>query len=169
VVSFEERHALHETTNSARHEAIHAVLAVVLGLHVGEIRIQATEDGSVAQTVVKAPIGWVQVDDEWQPANPADPAHRTAVARWLVPMVGPIAAQVIYGVDLEVESDHLHSSALLAKLQLEDEATYVRALLNEARALVTSNQNAIEAVAGALIKHKHLDGDQVRQIVVGGD
>jgi ATP-dependent Zn protease len=131
-----------ERRRVALHESCHAFVAALLEIRVTKVSLD--------------PPATIFAD--WT-------ADRNLIARRLIAGLAPCMAQLTFGVDHWLEHDMEMAWRLAPLFDPIDPARYLRRLGADLQEIVAENEEAIEAVAEALLERGQLSGDQVRQIV----
>ena len=147
---------------TAYHEAGHAVMAQLCGRQITEVEIVGDEDltGSVQS------LRFADEDpSEHDPAVPTAPVER----RLLCTAAGMVAESMVSGRrDWDEACEDLDLAVGLAMKVVDDcerVIPFLEIVREHTEDLLRRNWGAVEALADALIEHRSLSGEEVRQLL----
>jgi hypothetical protein len=132
-----------ETRRIALHESCHAVIGLLAGVDITEVSLDPPVTNFTGRGA---------------------PNQRCVLQEFALTLA-PVAAQPVFGFDPFLADDMEQAKILGAQLQAVDRKEYGQRLLDILHGEIAANAELIEEVAGALIRHKHLDGAEVRRII----
>lgn len=153
--------SMNELTNTAYHEAGHAVMHIVRSIPIDYVTIVPNDDYKGAVRWNHGPSVMLNMNM----GNNSREIRSLAIDAILISLAGPVAEEKFAGLyDKNGSADDLFHADEIAMHYSRNPEKYIKAKFAETRKVISRNWRLVGRVAEALLEHKTLDHDTLLEI-----